>query len=223
MILVSLANTVHNPDHRLPPLLHLPRLHPLSLVLQAAILSPDKKSDREYTPKLADAIRAPTLDDALAPDAGLPPVGDLFSAVPQLPAYLQANVGAPGAPKAAPQLPDWNAKRPFLTGRFLLEGAVEQQQQQGSSGGGSKAGGRGNGVTGAAATAAQVLESYPPSVQESLREWPPQRPTLLLAAALLSRNPCHHADSTQPVVYSRPLPRLHACCLPACLPACSRG
>ena len=138
---------------------------------QAAILSPDKKSDREYTPKLADAIRAPTLDDALAPDAGLPPVGDLFSPVPQLPAYLQANVGAPGAPQAAPQLPDWNAKRPFLTGRFLLEGAVEQQQQQGSSSSsGGKAGGRGNGATGAAATAAQVLESYPPSVQESLRE-----------------------------------------------------
>ena len=148
-------------------------LRPLSRVPQAAILSPDKKSDKEYTPKLADAIRTPTLDDALAPDAGLPPVGDLFSAVPQLPAYLQANVGARGAPQAAPQLPDWNSKRPFLTGRFLLDGAVEQQQRQQGSSGGGKAGSGGSGATGAAATAAQVLESYPPSVQESLREYPP--------------------------------------------------
>lgn len=105
--------------------------------------------DREYTPTLADAIRAPTLD-ALVPDAALPPVGDLFErAQPELPAYVS------GASCAAPQLPEWNARRPFLTGRFLYEAAVAEQQQGGA--------GRGEGRP-------AVLESYPAAVQESLRE-----------------------------------------------------
>lgn len=105
----------------------------------------------EYTPTLADTIRAPTLD-ALVPDACLPPVGDLFSATPELPEYLKNVAGKP----VVPELPAWNTRRPFLTGRFLHDAAVEQQGSKGGSRGGD--------------TRAQVLESYPAAVQESLRE-----------------------------------------------------
>lgn len=133
---------------------------------EAAVLSPGKKVDREYTPVLADAIRAPTLE-ALTPDAGLPPVGDLFSAAcPALPAYLDTNSGSgPGGQEAAaagtpPQLPDWDRSRPFLTGTFLLEEAAGKGQD-GSTG--SRAGNR-------AGVAPAVLETYPTHVQESLRE-----------------------------------------------------
>lgn len=120
---------------------------------EAALFSPDKKSDREYTPVLADAIRAPTLD-ALAPDAGLPPVGDLFAATPQLPAYLPK--GKDGAPAllGAPALPPWDGRRAFLTGRFVWDEAQERVQQGG-----------------AAAGRPAVLETYPLHVQEALREW----------------------------------------------------
>ncbi|PSC76155.1 Gamma-tubulin complex component 2 [Micractinium conductrix] len=117
---------------------------------EAALFSPDKKSDREYTPVLADAIRAPTLD-ALAPDAGLPPVGDLFAATPQLPAYLPK--GKDGAPAllGAPALPPWDGRRAFLTGRFVWDEAQERVQQGG-----------------AAAGRPAVLETYPLHVQEAL-------------------------------------------------------
>jgi hypothetical protein len=117
---------------------------------EAALLSPDKKVDREYTPRLADAIRAPSLD-ALVPDAHLPPVGDLFAAQPALPAYVDT------ARLAAPTLPAWDTQRPFLTGRFLYAEAAAA----GAPGG-----------RGAAQRDDQppVLESYPPHVQESLRE-----------------------------------------------------
>lgn len=118
---------------------------------EEAIISPDKKLDREYTPTLADAIRAPTLE-ALVPDPGLPPVGDLFGLRPALPAYLEQG-GVPGAP----QLPAWDSGRPFLSGRFLLDKAQEQAR---SGGEGGRAGSAG----------AAVLESYPAHVQESLRE-----------------------------------------------------
>lgn len=133
---------------------------------EAAVLSPDKKVDREYTPVLADAIRAPTLE-ALAPEAGLPPVGDLFSAAcPALPAYLDARSGSGRGPMqaaaadAAPQLPDWDRSRPFLTGTFLLDEAAGKGQD-GSAG--SRAGSR-------AGAAPAVLDTYPTHVQESLRE-----------------------------------------------------
>lgn len=133
---------------------------------EAAVLSPDKKVDREYTPVLADAIRAPTLE-ALAPDAGLPPVGDLFSAACQaLPAYLDQRSGRGAGAKdgaaagAAPQLPDWDRSRPFLTGAFLLEEAAGKGQDGSNSG---RAG------SGAGATSA-VLETYPTHVQETMRE-----------------------------------------------------
>eukprot|EP00887_Chlorella_sp_A99_P000883 scaffold5.g883.t1 len=118
---------------------------------EAALLSPDKKVGREYAPKLADAIRAPT-SDTLVAEPSLPPVGDLFAAQPQLPAGLRLGGGGDGADAPAdgsglPRLPDWNVARPYLTGRFLLE--VAQQQQLQPPGG-------------------EVLQTYPPAVQEAL-------------------------------------------------------
>ncbi|KAL4425465.1 hypothetical protein ABPG75_009481 [Micractinium tetrahymenae] len=134
---------------------------------EAAVLSPDKKVDREYTPVLADAIRAPTLE-ALAPDAGLPPVGDLFTAArPALPAYLDnrggSGAGSSGAHAAgaSPQLPDWDRDRPFLTGAFLLEEAAGKGRDGSDSSTGSRAGSR-------AGAASAVLETYAAHVQESL-------------------------------------------------------
>ena len=111
---------------------------------QAAILSPEKKVDREYVPKLADAMRAPS-SDVLSADSGLPPVGDLFAADPQLPAGLRLA----GGNAALPALPSWNVARPYLTGRFLLEVAHTQQLQPARG---------------------EVLQTYPPAVQEALCE-----------------------------------------------------
>ena len=120
---------------------------PIWPLVQAAVLSPDKKVDREYTPKLADAIRAPSPSGALQPDGALPPVGDLFSQRPALPAYMAAGASA------VPSLPDWDSRRPYLTGRFLYDAAVEGK---GSS---------------SEASRVPALDSYPAAVQESLREW----------------------------------------------------
>jgi hypothetical protein len=111
---------------------------------EAAILSPDKKVDREYTPKLADAIRAPSPSSALQPDGALPPVGDLFAPRPALPAYLTEA-------SSAPRLPDWDSRRPYLTGRFLYDAAVD-----GKGGGSSEA------------SRPPALDTYPAGVQESL-------------------------------------------------------
>lgn len=109
-------------------------------------MSPDKKVDREYTPKLADAIRAPSPSGTLQPDGALPPVGDLFAPRPALPAYLQQG------PSSAPRLPDWDSRRPYLTGRFLYDAAVDSK---GSS---------------SEASRPPALDTYPAGVQESLRE-----------------------------------------------------
>lgn len=51
-----------------------------------------------------------------------------------------------------PPLPDWNVARPYLTGAFILEVSAKQA-----------AAGR---------ESAEVLESYPPTVQETIRELP---------------------------------------------------
>ena len=73
----------------------------------------------EYAPKLAGAVRAPP---AAAPsyDAGLPPVGDLFAPVPQLPLGLRPAPGHSAPyPSDAPRFAAWDSRRPHLTGRFL--------------------------------------------------------------------------------------------------------
>ena len=130
-----------------PP--HVLLLHPAACSccpMQAAILSPDKKVDREYTPKLADAIRAPSPSGTLQPDGALPPVGDLFALRPALPAYLSQG------PASVPRLPEWDSRRPYLTGRFLYDAAVDSK---GSS----------------EASRPPALDTYPAGVQESLREW----------------------------------------------------
>lgn len=130
-----------------PP--HVLLLHPAACPCrpaQAAILSPDKKVDREYTPKLADAIRAPSPSGTLQPDGALPPVGDLFAPRPALPAYLSQG------PASVPRLPEWDSRRPYLTGRFLYDAAVDSK--------GSSEGSR-----------PPALDTYPAGVQESLREW----------------------------------------------------
>jgi hypothetical protein len=116
---------------------------------EAAVLSPDKKVDREYTPRLADAIRTPSLD-ALVPGASLPPVGDLFADQPELPLSAEAVL------HTAPKLPDWDTQRASLTGRSLWDEAVAH----------SRAGGAAKEDD----SKPQVLETYPPHVQESLRK-----------------------------------------------------
>lgn len=167
---------------------------------QAAILSPDKKVGREYTPTLADAIRTPQADGGAGgvPDAALPPVGDLFSAQPQLPEYLKA--GGAAGPPSVPQLPAWNARRPYLTGRFLADAAGEQQGQAGPR---------------AEEVRAQVLDGYPAAVQESLREWPGGR-----AGRGWAQWTSLRLCQEQPA-----LPNEHAghsaCHRPPCLPTCT--
>ena len=90
--------------------------------------------------------------DALVPGASLPPTGDLFADRPALPAYVTREAGP------APQLPDWDSRRPYLTGRFLFDAALAAARSSPDAGDSLAAGG------------SQVLESYPPSVQESLCE-----------------------------------------------------
>lgn len=183
----------------------MPPLHPSALLLaapaQAAILSPDKKVDREYTPKLADAIRAPSPSGTLQPDGALPPVGDLFAPRPALPAYLKEGASS------APRLPDWDSRRPYLTGRFLYDAAVDSK---GSSSG--------------EASRPLALDMYPAGVQESLREWQEAevnqngswgQPVLFLHDVLHCQLACCRLA----------LPTLLASCCPSpphCLTACNR-
>ena len=67
---------------------------------QASRPSPDKS--REYTPKSADAVRAPAAG-ALSSDAALPPLGDLFAPAPELPAGLRFDAAAAAAGARLPR------------------------------------------------------------------------------------------------------------------------
>jgi hypothetical protein len=71
----------------------------------------------------------------------------LFAASPALTAHLDL------AKLATPQLPGWDARRPFLTGRFLHEEAAQSSSSDRRE------------------SMPRVLETYPAQVQESLREW----------------------------------------------------
>jgi gamma-tubulin complex component 2 len=104
-------------------------------------------SEGSYEPKLAGVIRPPPIA-GLTPDAGLPPVGDLFSAEPRLP----PGVGViDHASSSAPTcFPPWDSQRSFLSARHTFEAAAD----------------RADGRT--APIAPQSLEPYPVQVQETM-------------------------------------------------------
>lgn len=105
--------------------------------------SPDKS--REYAPKYAEVMRQPS-GLAMTTDASLPMLGDLYAAQPELPAGISFTA-TDDASGSLPQMPGWNSSRPYLTGQFILEIA---EQRIGSR------------------ESAEVLESYPTSVQETI-------------------------------------------------------
>ena len=122
----------------------------------------------EYIPALAAAMRTPPISTSLSADAGLPPVGDLFSPEPALPVNISTTSTTPASADIVtrslsfttantkkdsatdttlPQFASWDVSRPFLSGRFLYDSAAS---------------------TSTTASAPPPLESYPPQAQESM-------------------------------------------------------
>jgi gamma-tubulin complex component 2 len=97
-----------------------------------------------YAPKFAGALRAPPAALAAAPDAGLPPVGDLFSPEQELPPGLLLS-------PPPPRFPSWDSSRPALTGAALLDTARRRAAGAPDAG-----------------PPPPPLESHPPAAQEEL-------------------------------------------------------
>jgi gamma-tubulin complex component 2 len=130
--------------------------------------TPGPRISGEYAPKLAGVLRTPPIS-GIASDAGLPPVGDLFSPQPALPLGLSLGPSSSSSltpqrrPHSAgsssmvsdeydpiPHFAAWDSTRPYLSSQFLFNHAADLAAGQ------------------ASAAPAQPLESYPPQVQESM-------------------------------------------------------
>lgn len=139
--------------------------------VEQTMATPGPRLSEEYAPKLAGVLRTPPIS-GIASDAGLPPVGDLFSPQPALPLGLSIGSSHPSSSGAAqkagrphsdggstmvsdeydpiPHFAAWDSTRPYLSSQFLFNHATDLASGQVS------------------AAPAQPLESYPPQVQESM-------------------------------------------------------
>jgi len=148
------------------------RSNPVFSVEEMMAPTSDPHLSEEYAPKLSGVLRTPPIS-GIASDAGLPPVGDLFSPQPALPlglsfgsSQLSSTAAAArrvGGPHSAgtssmisneydpiPHFAAWDSTRPYLSNQFLFNHAADLASGQVS------------------AAPAQPLESYPPQVQESM-------------------------------------------------------